>query len=144
MADTELQSLRRKRRRVCANLTKLEPLGAGYHARLAEIEARMQDLDPRLLLPPRRYKANPVFARQELPRLTMAILRAAREPLAVREIARKALAAKGVRFPDKRVWRTTRVRLQQYLGQLDSKRVVSHACLCGVRLGYNPVQAASR
>ena len=24
------------------------------------------------------------------------------------------------------------------------KRVVSHACLCGVRLGYNPVQAASR
>jgi hypothetical protein len=26
----------------------------------------------------------------------------------------------------------------------DCKRVVSHACLCGVRLGYNPVQAASR
>ncbi len=123
MPESELSSLRRKRRRICANLAKLEPLVAGYHARLAEIEARMQELDPRLWLPPRRYKANPVFARQELPRLTMAILRAAKEPLAVRDIARKALAAKGVRFPDKRVWRTTRVRLQQYLGQLDKRRI---------------------
>ncbi len=64
-----------------------------------------------------------LFARQELPRLTLAILRTAREPLAVRDIARKALAAKGVRFPDKRVWKTTRVRLQQYLGQLDRRGV---------------------
>jgi hypothetical protein len=30
MPDTELQSLRRKRRRICANLAKLEPLVADY------------------------------------------------------------------------------------------------------------------
>ncbi len=53
----------------------------------------------------------------------MTILRQAKEPRAVREIARKALAAKGVRFPDDRTWKTTRVRLQQYLGKLDRRGV---------------------
>lgn len=123
MPETELQSLRRKRRRVCANLAKLEPLVADYRAKLCVIEARMQTLDPRLWLPPRRYKANPVFARRELPRLAMEALRAAREPLAVRDIAQYALAAKGVTLPEPRVMKTTRVRLQQFLGKLDHRGV---------------------
>ena len=123
MSETELQSLRRKRRRVCANLAKLEPMVADYRANLCVIEARMQTLDPRLWLPPRRYKPNPVFKRQELPRLVMGILRDAREPLAVRDVARLALAAKGVRHPEPSVMKRTRVRLQQYLGKLDQRGV---------------------
>lgn len=59
-----------------------------------------------------------------MPQLTLAILREAREPLAVRDIARRALAAKGVRHPEPRVWKTTRVRLQQYLGKLDHRDVI--------------------
>ena len=131
MPDTELQSLRRKRRRICANLAKLEPMVTDYHAKLAAVEARILALDPQLWLPPRRYKPNPVFARQELPRITLAILREAREPLAVRHIARLALAAKGVRYPEPSIMKRTRVRLQQYLGKLDRNRPACHAFYCG-------------
>jgi hypothetical protein len=91
MPDTALASLRR----ICANLAKLEPLVADYHAKLAAVDAAILTLDPQLWLPPRRYKPNPVFKRQELPRLTLAILREAKGPLAVRDIAHLALAAKG-------------------------------------------------
>ena len=71
MPDTELQSLRRKHRRICANLAKLEPMVADYHAKLTKVEAAVLAIDPQLWLPPRRYKPNPVFKRQELPRLVM-------------------------------------------------------------------------
>ncbi len=54
----------------------------------------------------------------------MTILRQAREPLAVRDTARRALAAKWVRFPDRRAMQTTRVRSQQYLGALDQRGVM--------------------
>jgi repressor of nif and glnA expression len=64
-----------------------------------------------------------VFKRQELPRLVMSILREAREPLAVRDIARLALAAKGIRYPEPSIMKRTRVRLQQYLGKLDQRGV---------------------
>jgi hypothetical protein len=67
MPDTELLSLRRKRRRICANLAKLEPLLADYHAKFASVEADILRLDPQLWLPLRRYKPNPVFARQGCP-----------------------------------------------------------------------------
>jgi hypothetical protein len=123
MADSELQSLRRKHRRICANLAKLEPLAAGYYAKLAAVEAAIHALDPQLWLPPRRYEPNSVFARQELPQLTMTISRKADGPLAVREIARLALATKSVRYPGPRVWKTTRVRLQQFLGKLGARGV---------------------
>lgn len=75
MSSAEHLSLRQKRRRICTNLAKLEPLVADYHAELASVEAEILRLDPQLWLPPRRYKPNPVFVRQELPRLTLAILR---------------------------------------------------------------------
>ncbi len=65
MPDTELANLRRRRCRIHANLAKLEPLVADYHAKLAQVEAAIMALDPQLWLPPRRYKRNPVFARQE-------------------------------------------------------------------------------
>ncbi len=62
MPDPELACVRRKRRRIHANLAKPEPMVADCHAKLAAVEARIPALDPQLGLPPRRCKAKPVFA----------------------------------------------------------------------------------
>ncbi len=123
MVDSELTKLRRARARVHMNLRKLEPLIAGYYLKAAELEARIQALAPELLLPPRRYRPNPVFARGELPRLAMDILRAAGEPLPTREIAVRALAAKGVALPDRRIMKLTRMRLGQLFSALQKRGV---------------------
>jgi hypothetical protein len=99
--------------RIHRQLDKLEPLLAGYQAKAADLEAQIQAIAPELNLPPRRYQANPHFARGELPRLAMNILRAAGEPVSVRTIAVRALAAKGVTLPDRRTMKRTRTRLGQ-------------------------------
>lgn len=123
MANTELINLPRARLRVHRQLAKLEPLVACYHEKLARIEAKIQATDPKLWSPPRRYRSTPYFARQELPRLALAILREAEEPLAIRDIAWRAVAEKGNRFPDRSTMKETRVRLQQFLGKLDRRGV---------------------
>lgn len=113
MQDSDLTKLRRARSRVHKQIAQLEPMLADYHAKLADIEARIQEIAPELNLPPRRYSPNPHFARGELPRLAMNIMRAASGPLATREIAVRALAVKGIVLPDRRAMKLTRLRLQQ-------------------------------
>jgi hypothetical protein len=113
MKDSDLTKLRRARARVTMRIDQLEPQLAGYRAKLAELEARIYDLAPELNLPARRYSPNPHFARGELPRLAMNIMRAAGEPLATREIAVRDLAMRGVTLPDRRAMKLTRLRLQQ-------------------------------
>jgi hypothetical protein len=54
MKDSDLTKLRRARSRVHQQLNKLEPMVAGYRAKLANLEARILALDPQLWLPPRR------------------------------------------------------------------------------------------
>ena len=124
MTDSDLTKLRRARARVHFQLAKLEPLLAGYHAKLAEIEARIRDKAPELNLPPRRYQANPYFARGELPRLAIQIMREAGEPLSVREIAVRALARKGNTLPDRRAMKLTRLRLQQTFCEMGKRGLV--------------------
>jgi len=102
---------------------KVEPMVADYHAKLAKVEPAVLAIDPQLWLPPRRHKPNPVFKRQELSRLVMGVLRKAEEPLPVRHIARLALAAKKVRYPEPSLLKKMRVWLQQYLGKLDQRGV---------------------
>lgn len=121
MSRTELEKLRRTRSQIHFQLGKLEPLVAGYHAKLTEVEARMLELDPQFWLTPRRYKANPYFARNELPRLAITILREAGEPLPIRVIAARALATKGVTLPDRKTWRSVRVQLQKMFWRLDRR-----------------------
>src|SRR5215469_10986887 len=123
MPDTELTKLRRARSRAHLKLKQAEAIVAGYQAKLADLEARIQAIAPDIWLPPRFYQPNPVFARNELPRLAMIVLRQADEPLAVRDIARATLAMKGVRHPDRRRWKITRVRLQQWLLKQDQRGV---------------------
>jgi hypothetical protein len=79
VVDPPLKKLRAKRIRTHRQLDKLEPLIAGYRAKLAEVEAAIQALAPELPLPTRHrtYQPNPYFARGELPRVALAVLREA-------------------------------------------------------------------
>ena len=95
MTDPLVNNLRRARARVHRVLDRLEPLAAGYREKLARLEAEIKAIAPELDLPHRRREPNPDFARGELPRIAMDILRTAAGPLAVREIATRALARKG-------------------------------------------------
>lgn len=111
--DSPLTKLRRARARVHRQLDKLEPMVQGYRDKLADITSWIQVLAPELNLPPRRYRPNPVFERQELPRLAMDIMREANGPLSVKEISIRALAVKGVTLPDIRTLKAVRKRLAQ-------------------------------
>ncbi len=122
--DSELTKLRRARARVHRQLDKLETLLAGYHAKLADLNARIQVLAPELNLPPRRYKPNPHFARNELPRLALSIMREANGPLSTKEVCLRALAAKGVTLPDIRTLRLTRKRLAQTFADWGKRGIV--------------------
>ena len=75
MIDPPLKILRSKRARIHRMLERLEPMVTGYREKLARIEAEIQAIAPELNLPPRRYLPNPHFARGELPRIAMDILR---------------------------------------------------------------------
>jgi hypothetical protein len=92
-------NLRRARIRIHRQLE--EPLLAAYHFKLAHVEAQIQALAPGLLLPTRHrtYQPNPYLMRGELPRVALAILREAGEPLPIRVIAARALARKDCRTP---------------------------------------------
>jgi hypothetical protein len=124
MPDTPLAKLRRARLRVHAQLRKLEPLVAGYHAKLVDIEARILALDPRLDLPLRRRMPNPHFARGELPRLVLDIMRETQGPIAVRVIAVEALARKGCPLPGPGTLRRTRIRVFHALARWQERGLV--------------------
>ena len=58
------------------------------------------------------------------PRIALAILREAQgEPLPIRAIAARALARKDCHAPTRRIFKMTRVRLQQLFLRLDAKGV---------------------
>jgi hypothetical protein len=118
---TELANLRRTRSRCHFRLKHTEMVVEDYAFRLAQIEGRIQELSPELNLLPHFYTPNPHFARNKLPGLAIAILREANKPLATREIAMRALAAKGVVYPDRRAFKVTRTRLVQFLSKLDAR-----------------------
>ena len=64
-----------------------------------------------------------VFAMPELPRVALAILREVGDPLPIRVIAARALALKDCHAPTRRIFKMTRVRLQQLFGLLDEKGI---------------------
>src|SRR6185437_9544471 len=108
MRDSDLTKLRRKRARINAQLRKLEPLIAGYYEALWRVEREIQAIAPEIDLPPRKREPHPYFARRELPRLIMDIMREANGPMPVRAIVIRALAMKGCTLPDRRVMKRTR------------------------------------
>ena len=92
----------RARSRCHMQLEERRGAGPGYQAKLADLEAQIQAIAPDLQLPARHRSPNPIFARTELPRLTLAIMREEGRPLPVAVIVRRLLAAKGVTLPDRR------------------------------------------
>lgn len=115
MANPELTNLRRARSRGDFRLKQAEELAEGYRTKLADLEARIQVIPPDLQLPIRFRKPNPVFAKGELTRLALNMLREAGGPLAIKDMVRAALAAKGIRFPDRRTMRYARSKLRDAL-----------------------------
>ena len=81
-------------------LDRLEPQVKVYRAKLARIEAGIRELAPELPVAGRFRKPNPHFARGELTRLALAVLREAGEPMRNRDIAAECLRRKGcIRLP---------------------------------------------
>jgi hypothetical protein len=111
-----LANLRRARIRIHRQLDKLEPLVAGYYAKLAEVNAAILAIDPQRGCRPGRH-----FARGEVPRLALGVMREAGEPLPVAVIVRKMLAAKGVAPPHRRTFKLTKNRLHNALLALDAR-----------------------
>jgi hypothetical protein len=121
--DSDLTKLRRARSLAHLALKQAETLAQGHRDKLADLEARIQAIAPDLQLQPRLRKPNPIFVRGELRRLAIDMLREAGKPLAIRDIALGALRAKGVRFPDQRTMKTTRVRSREVFAKLEPRGV---------------------
>jgi hypothetical protein len=94
---------------------------------VADLEARIQAIASDLQLQPRLRTPNPIFARRELRRLAIEMLREAGKPLTIRDMALGALKAKGVRFPNRRTMKVTRVRLREVFAKLQDRGVARTA-----------------
>jgi hypothetical protein len=103
----------------------LSPIGPALNrqALRTDTEARIRAIAPDLQLPARLRKPNLVFSRGELPRLRLTMPHTAGRPLAIREMALGVLAAKGIRFPDRRTMKRTRVRLREVFAKLQARGV---------------------
>jgi hypothetical protein len=96
---------------------------ARLRAKLVETEAAIQALAPELPLTARRHTPNPIFARGEMNRMALDVLRRAGEPLPIRVIAVRMLAAKGIALPDPATRRHLRKRLRIGFTAMDRRGV---------------------
>ena len=123
MVETDLGRLRKARIRVHRVLAKLEPMVEGYRAKLADLEARIYDMAPELRLSARFHDPCPIFPKGSLTRMAITVLREAGEPLPIRIIAVRMLAAKGIPLPDPRTRHLLRKRLRLVFIKLDKRGV---------------------
>jgi hypothetical protein len=96
MPETEITKLRRARIRCHKSLKQAEAQVERLRAHLSEIEAAIYAIAPEIDLPLRFRKPNPIFARGEMSRYVLDVLREAEKPLLMREIATRMLERKGV------------------------------------------------
>jgi hypothetical protein len=118
---TEIANLRRARVRCHKQLKQTEALLAGYQAKLADIEARIFAIAPEIDLPFRFHKPNPVFARGEMTRLILTVLREADRPLTMREIAAAMMVRKGITELERRLIDHTHKRLSCALATMHKR-----------------------
>jgi hypothetical protein len=104
MSEHVIPVLRSKRAEISGHILELEKRVTRLRADLANIDAAIRILSPGAepgTIPPKRaYKRTQYFARNELSRLALDILRKAQGPLAAREIAVAIMKAKGLRMGD--------------------------------------------
>jgi hypothetical protein len=114
MDSRTLANLRRKRLYIHKQLDRLEPAVARLRESLAEansaIQASLTGTEPPATSAQAQSK---LLARGTAPAARREIMREAGEPLAVLDIAVKALARKGVALPGPGTMKRTRTRVQQ-------------------------------
>jgi hypothetical protein len=103
--DHVVAALIEKRRELAGTIDELQRQLDQYRADLTHIDGVLRvlatDLDPEKIKPKRAYRRNRYFARNELSRLSLGILRtAANELLSTDEIASRVIAAKGFDISD--------------------------------------------
>ena len=119
--NPELANLKRIRIYTHKQIDKLQPQLDRLTTRLAEVEARIQEIAPELRLSPRRYKPNPIFARGEFTRMVLEVLRDANGPMSMRAIAMRMLAFKGHMIPDRQTRERTFYRASTTLSVLHGR-----------------------
>ena len=95
-----VSSLIEKRRELAGIIDELQRQLDQHRADLTHIDGVLRvlasDLDPETIRPKRAYRRNRYFARNELSRLCLGVLRtAAGEPLSADDIANRVIVAKG-------------------------------------------------
>jgi hypothetical protein len=98
--DYVVSGLIEKRRELAGIINELQQRLDQHRADLTHIDGVLRvlatDLDPETIRPKRIYRRNRYFARNELSRLCLGVLRtAAGEPLSTDDIAGRVIAAKG-------------------------------------------------
>ena len=98
--DHVVAGLIEKRRELAGIIDKLQRQLDQHRADLTHIDGVLRvlaiDLDPQMIKPKRRYRRNRYFARNELSRLCLGVLRTASgESLSIDDIAKDVIAAKG-------------------------------------------------
>jgi hypothetical protein len=101
MTETHVASaLRAKRAEISGYIHDLEKRIKTWRARLVHIDEAIKIFSPHvdpLAIPPKRtYRRTRYFAKGELHRRCLDMLREAKEPLAASDIAKAAMAAKGL------------------------------------------------
>ena len=88
-----------KRRELAGIIDQLQRQLDQHRADLTHIDGVLRvlaaDLDPETIRPKRAYRRNRYFARNELSRLCLGVLRTAAEPMSTDEIAGRVIATKG-------------------------------------------------
>jgi hypothetical protein len=104
--DHVVAGLIEKRRELAGIIDQMQRQLDQYRADLTHIDGALRvlatDLDPETIRPKRAYRRNRYFARNELSRLGLGVLRtAARELLSTDDIAGRVMASKGFDAGDK-------------------------------------------
>jgi hypothetical protein len=112
MKDATLNNLYQRRRRLIRGIESLTAQIESRRATIAELEAEMRALGVDPGPPPRHRSRSPHFTHGEMPRRCLAVLRAAGEPLRIREIVPAILRAKGLDASDPEIveWAVKRAR----------------------------------
>src|SRR5258707_2852719 len=108
-----------KRRELAGIIDQLQRQLDQYRADLVHIDGTLRvlaaDLDPETIRPKRAYRRNRYFARNELSRLCLGVLRiAAGDPLNTDEIAARVIVAKGLDLGDS----VLRVAIREQVGSI--------------------------
>jgi hypothetical protein len=124
-----ISSLRSKRAEISGHIHDLDRRVATMRANLANIDAAIRLLspgtDPDAIPPKRTYRRTKYFARNEIARLALGIVREAPGPLAAKEIALMMMRAKGLPLGDDALCATVTDMLLVALRSLAKRGTIS-------------------